>query len=159
MTLIKQTSKLEANDPNDFDRDNDGIGCEADDINNNNGTRSGDLNCGDIEETNIPVGSNDPNNFDAIDGIGCETQNSNSGGDLNCGDIGGTNITVGSNDPNNLDADGDGIGCETAGGDDGQTNDDDSQREQQLTEDKRQIHEMILSMIPSIGKQMIQKKI
>ena len=51
--IDKTKFQVGANDPNDFDGDNDGIGCEADDINNNNGTRSGDLNCGDIAETNI----------------------------------------------------------------------------------------------------------
>ena len=66
MTLIKRNFQVGANDPNDFDRDNDGIGCEADDINNNNDTRSGDLNCGDIAETNITVGSNDPNNLEQM---------------------------------------------------------------------------------------------
>ena len=40
--------------------------------------RSGDLNCSDVEGTNIGVGSNDPNNLDADgDGIGCESSNNN----------------------------------------------------------------------------------
>ncbi len=66
-----------SNDPNDFDRDNDGIGCEADDL-NNNGTSNSDLDCEDIDERNFPVGSNDTNNFDADrDGIGCETSEGN----------------------------------------------------------------------------------
>ena len=58
------------NDPNGFDGDNDGVGCEAEDLNKN----ASDLNCGDIQETNVAVGSNDPNNLDGDnDGIGCET--------------------------------------------------------------------------------------
>ncbi len=47
-----------------------------------------------------------------------------SNGDLDCGDIDDTNIPVGDDDPNNLDADGDGIGCETDEGNDGQSNND-----------------------------------
>ena len=62
------------NDPNGFDGDNDGIGCETNDIDNNNGTIANDLNCSDVGGTNIAVGSNDPNNLDGDnDGIGCET--------------------------------------------------------------------------------------
>ncbi len=115
--IDKTNFPVGSNDPNDFDRDNDGIGCEADDI---NGTSNNDLDCDDIDKTNFPVGSNDPNDFDRDnDGIGCEADdiNNNNGNgssdDLNCGDIAETNITVGNNDPNNLDADGDGIGCES----------------------------------------------
>ena len=37
-----------------------------------------DLDCGDINEKNIPIGNNDPNNLDADgDGIGCEDNNNN----------------------------------------------------------------------------------
>jgi hypothetical protein len=125
------------NDPNNFDGDNDGIGCEAEDLNNN----GGDLDCADIRETNVTVGSNDPNNLDADgDGIGCEADdiddnNGTRSGDLNCSDVGGTNIAVGSNDPNNLDADGDGIGCETNDETDTQTDNDENNDNENNIED------------------------
>ena len=36
------------------------------------------LNCGDVDERNIPVGNNDPNKLDVDgDGIGCETDEGN----------------------------------------------------------------------------------
>ena len=42
-------------------------------VNNNDGSNGGDLDCAHIQETNVTVGSNDPNNLDADgDGIGCE---------------------------------------------------------------------------------------
>jgi hypothetical protein len=128
-----------ANDPNDFDRDGDGIGCEDDDI---DGTSNTDLDCDDIDERNFPVGANDPNDFDRDgDGIGCEAEDLNnnngtsSGGDLDCADVQETNITVGSNDPNNLDADGDGTGCETTETNDAQTNNDESNDNESNVED------------------------
>jgi len=65
-----------SNDPNNFDGDGDGIGCDSND--NGNSNNGGDLNCGDIDERNFQVGSNDPNNFDGDgDGTGCETDEAN----------------------------------------------------------------------------------
>ena len=112
--IDKTNFQVGANDPNDFDRDNDGIGCEADDI---NGTSNNDLDCDDIDKTNFQVGANDPNDFDRDnDGIGCEADDINSNSiatnDLDCDDIDKTNFQVGANDPNDFDRDNDGIGCE-----------------------------------------------
>ena len=43
-------------------------------------------------------------------------------GDIDCEDIGETNVPVGNDDPNNLDGDNDGVGCESNGGNNGQSN-------------------------------------
>ncbi|MDQ3083666.1 MAG: hypothetical protein M3Q77_02495 [Thermoproteota archaeon] len=60
-TSIEENSTTLANDGQDESNDN--------------------LNCGDIDETNIPVGNNDPNNLDADgDGIGCDRNNDNDEG-------------------------------------------------------------------------------
>ena len=76
--IDKTNFQVGANDPNDFDRDNDGIGCEADDINGNHISNKNDLDCDDIDKTNFQVGANDPNDFDRDnDGIGCEADDIN----------------------------------------------------------------------------------
>ncbi len=59
--------------------------------NNNQFDNGGDLDCGDVDERNFQVGTNDPNNFDADgDGIGCESSSNNNDND-NLNPISGDN--------------------------------------------------------------------
>ena len=94
---------------------------KLEDLNNNDGSNGGDLDCEDIDERNFLVGNNDPNDFDGDDdGIGCEAEDLNNndgsnGGDLDCEDIDERNFLVGNDDPNDFDGDNDGIGCEAGG--------------------------------------------
>jgi hypothetical protein len=89
-------------DPHDFDRNNDGVGCErgssgvpedsAEDIDDDGG---GDTSCHpSYPDTCIPPPP--PN--------------------LNCGDIGDTDFEVVGSDPHGFDGDDDGIGCESGSG-------------------------------------------
>ncbi len=54
--IDKTNFQVGANDPNDFDRDNDGIGCEAE-ILTVMAVATDDLDCDDIDKTNFQVGS------------------------------------------------------------------------------------------------------
>ena len=81
-------------DPHDYDRDNDGIGCDKDETNASGGLNSDILNCEDIQGS-IKLTSLDPNRLDRDnDGIGCE--NNGKGGN-------GNNNDNNDNDNNNND--------------------------------------------------------
>jgi len=75
--------EVSSNDPNDFDRDNDGIGCETGSSSGETGSNPEDLNCRDVPDSNFEVSSNDPNDFDRDnDGIGCESNGNDSNGNF-----------------------------------------------------------------------------
>lgn len=74
----------------------------------------------DSNDTSSENNSTDSNDNSTLTN-GSRNENSD---DLNCEDINDKNVPVGDNDPNNFDGDGDGIGCESNGRDDAQTNND-----------------------------------
>ncbi|MDN5846476.1 MAG: hypothetical protein L0H53_09410 [Candidatus Nitrosocosmicus sp.] len=72
-----------------------------------------DLDCGDIGETDIPVGNNDPNNLDGDnDGVGCESDGGNNGQLNNDEEDGGTTNEPSDTNPEETDGDGDGVNNE-----------------------------------------------
>jgi hypothetical protein len=101
-----------------------------------------DLNCDDVNYKNFKVTGNDPHRFDGDnDGIGCDSADGGGGGppgngngncdpsypkvcikspppNLNCPDIPHKNFQVTGSDPHGFDRDNDGIGCESANGED-----------------------------------------
>src|SRR5215212_1408669 len=85
------------NDPNGFDRDNDGIGCET-------GAR-GEVTEGEGEGED-----------DACDSSYPDTCIPSPPPDLNCDDVSATDFRVEGSDPHDFDRDNDGIGCESGGG-------------------------------------------
>jgi hypothetical protein len=87
--ISDENFKVSENDPHDFDRDGDGIGCESgnDDDSVDNGDHCDklypdncipspppDLDCDDISHKNFKVSGDDPHDFDRDnDGWGCES--------------------------------------------------------------------------------------
>ena len=123
------------NDPNGFDRDNDGIGCETGargEVTEGEGEGGGaacdssypdtcipspppDLNCDDVSATNFRVEGSDPHGFDADnDGVGCETGSDTAGG---TGDSDDEDDDDGGGDDDN--GGGDEGGGDNGGGDEG----------------------------------------
>ena len=96
------------NDPNGFDRDNDGIGCET-------GAR-GEVTEGEGEGED-----------DACDSSYPDTCIPSPPPDLNCDDVSATNFRVEGSDPHGFDADNDGVGCETGSDTAGGTGDSDDE--------------------------------
>ncbi len=75
--------EVSSNDPNGFDGDNDGIGCETGSSSSETGPNAADLDCNDVADSNFEVSSNDPNGFDGDnDGIGCESNGNDSNGNF-----------------------------------------------------------------------------
>src|SRR5215217_1386504 len=128
--------RVEGSDPHDFDRDNDGIGCESgggapedssEDVDDDDGGGGDtschpsypdncipppppDLNCDDVSDTDFEVVGSDPHDFDRDnDGIGCE-----SGSGVPDDDDGGEEP-----EPEPGDGDDDGEGGEGEGGNEG----------------------------------------
>jgi hypothetical protein len=87
--------KVGKDDPHDFDRDGNGIGCEEDES-SESGSGSDILNCKDIQGS-IKLSSFDPNRLDRDnDGIGCE--NNGKGGNGNNNDNNDNDNDNGNND-------------------------------------------------------------
>jgi hypothetical protein len=112
--------RVEGSDPHDFDRDNDGIGCESgggapedssEDVDDDDGG-GGDTSCHPSYPDNC-IPPPPPN--------------------LNCDDVSDTDFEVVGSDPHGFDRDNDGIGCESGSGvpddDDDSGNDDDGGEE------------------------------
>ena len=100
--------------------------------NDNPGENNDDLDCGDIGDTDIPVGSDDPNNLDADgDGIGCE-----SGDNITDENVGSSQHESGSEETGSANAD---SSDSTTNGDDandeGSENDDVTSGDTDTTED------------------------
>ena len=91
--------KTSSDDPHDFDRDEDGIGCES---GNNDDAIDEEINCDPSYPDNcIPPKTSEPDS------------------DLNCEDTPNRDFNVSPNDPHDFDRDGDGKGCESGNNDDG----------------------------------------